>query len=66
MEIHCKIGTHPSSILRLKRNVKHINKGDHITGVLLHEYNGRYTKWQEYLVDDINDEIIPVFFYLSK
>ena len=65
MEILCKIGTHPSSIVRLKHARKKFKKGMHITGVPLHEYNGRYTKWKEYLVDDINDTSIPVFFYLS-
>ena len=66
MEIHCKIGTHSSSILRLKRAVKTINKGDHITGVSYGEFIGSYTKWQEYLVEDVTEIGGQPFYYLSK
>jgi hypothetical protein len=66
MEIFCKIGTHPLCVVRLKYARKDFKKGMYLIGVPLEQYNGKYTKWKKYLVDDINDREIPVFFYLSK
>lgn len=68
MTIHCKIGTGPSTMLRLKSLRKYPSKGQIIKGIPLIDYNryGASIKWKEYIVDKIGIIGGELFYYLFK
>ncbi len=69
MEINCKIGTHSSTVVRVKGKRKLPEKGERITGMTLEKYNSlgyaRKFNWERYYVDDYWEENGHRFYYLS-
>lgn len=70
MEIHCKIGTHSSTVLRVKNKRKLPEKGNRITAMPAKLYNSLHPDarpyyWERYWVDDYNEQDGHRFYFLS-